>query len=181
MVNALRWSLMLLVLALTACADDPPGDATSSSTGRRDLGGLVYRSVDLLLAGASSVAADTPIIVASISDTENVEASSPLGNIVAELIRTRLAQDGHQASEIRLRRSVSFGRGEGEFLLSRNRQALLPPHFAAAMVTGTYAAGYEMVYVSLKLVSAADGHIISGADFEVSLDQVGGLLPRKAS
>ena len=121
-----------------------------------DLGSLTYRAVDLMLAGAPDVRSDTPLIVASIADTQNMETSSALGNIVADMIRTRITQDGYSASEFRLRNEVNFSKGEGEFLLSRNRRALMAAPNAAAIVTGTYAAGYERVYVSIKLVSATD-------------------------
>jgi hypothetical protein len=103
-----------------------------------------------------------------------------LGNIVADMIRTRLVQDGHTAQEIRLRSAIGFSHGEGEFLLSRNRHALMAPANAAGMVTGTYAVGSETLYVSLKLVSATDARIISAADFVVSLRDVWGMLHHDA-
>jgi TolB-like protein len=178
-----RFAIVLpLSLAVAGCMNDSQLPATSSVTigaspyVRGDLGTLTYRAVDLILAAAPDVKADTPIIVASISDAQHVETSSAFGNIVSDMIRTRLVQDGHAASEIRLRREMSFNNGEGEFLLSRNRRALMPPSNAAAIVTGTYAASYEKLYVSIKLVSATDAHIIAGADFVVPLQDVGGLL-----
>ena len=79
---------------------------------------------------------------------------------------------------MRLRNAVSFNKTQGEFLLSRNRHSLAPPPRAAAFVTGTYAVGYDKVYVSLKLMSATDAHIISGADFVVPTSDVLGLLPQ---
>jgi len=181
-----RFAIVLpLSLAVAGCMNDSQLPATSSVTigaspyVRGDLGTLTYRAVDLIPAAAPEVTAQTPLIVASISDTQNVETSSAFGNIVSDMIRTRLVQDGHAASEIRLRREVSFNKGEGEFLLSRNRRALKPPSSAAAIVTGTYAASYEKLYVSIKLVSAADAHIIAGADFVVSIRDVGGLLEQR--
>jgi hypothetical protein len=185
MNNTLRSCALVgsLSLALAGCVADPQLPATSSVTlgsspyMRRDLGTLTYRAVDLMLASARDVTPDTPLVVASISDVQHVETSSPLGNIVSDMIRTRVVQDGHSASEVRLRNSISFNRGEGEFLLSRNRHALMPAPNAAAIVTGTYAAGSDTLYVSLKLVSASDAHIIAGADFEVSLNgDILGLL-----
>jgi len=143
---------------------------------RGDLGTLTYRAVDLLLTSAPEVTAATPLIVASISDAQNVDHSSALGNILSDMIRTRIVQNGHTASEIRLRSAVGFNRTEGEFLLSRNPRALLPPTGAAAVVTGTYAAGFDEVYVSIKLVSATDAHILAAADFVVPLRAVNGLL-----
>jgi TolB-like protein len=184
---ATPWRLAILLplgLAAAGCAalNDPQTPATSSVTIgdspyiRGDLGTLTYRAVDLILAAAPQVSGDTPLVVASISDVQNVETAAPLGNIVADMIRTRLVQDGHATSEIRLRRAVSFNRGQGEFLLSRNPRALMAPRNAAGIVTGTYAATFDRVYVSLKLISAADTRIIAGADFVVPLRDVGGLL-----
>jgi hypothetical protein len=94
------------------------------------------------------------------------------------MIRTRIVQDGYAASEFRLRSAIGFNKGQGEFLLSRNRRALLAAPNAAAIVTGTYAVSFEKVYVSLKLISATDAHIMAGADFVVPLKDVSGLLPR---
>jgi TolB-like protein len=187
MKNSFRTLAIALPLAFAGCANDSPTDATSSvtigATASVDgnLATLAYRSVDLLLAGAPDVTRTTPLIVSSISDADHVERSSRFGNILADMIRTRLAQDGHSAAEIRLRERVSFNRGEGEFLLSRDRRALMRPPFAAAIVTGTYAASFESVYVSIKLVSATDAHILSGADFVLPLAAVSGLLPRFSS
>ncbi len=170
-------------LAVAGCGlSDPQEIAASSITvgaspyARGGLGSLTYRAVDLILAGAPTVKTDTPLIVASIADTQNVESSTALGNIVADMIRTRIAQDGYTASEFRLRNEINFSKGEGEFLLSRNRRALMAAPNAAAIVTGTYATSFEQVFVSIKLVSAADAHIIAAADFVIPLQDVSGLL-----
>jgi TolB-like protein len=174
-------------LALAGCVTDPQTPATSSVTVgaspyiQGNLGTLTYRAVDLMLAAAPEVTAKTPLVVASIADTQDVEATSALGNIVSDMIRTRLAQKGHSATEVRLRNAISFNKGEGEFLLSRSRRALMPPSDAAAVVTGTYAISYENVYVSIKLVSAIDAHILAGADFVVPLHDVDGLLHQHVS
>jgi TolB-like protein len=174
--------VMPLCLAVAGCATDPDQAATSSSDPaasvdqQGDLSTLTYRAVDLILAGAPEVTGSTPLVVASLSNARNLERSSALGNIVADMIRTRLAQTGHKTSEIRLRSAVSLKQGNGEFMLSRNRRALRSDPTAAAVVTGTYATSYEKVYVSLKLVSTTDAHIIAGADFVVPLGSVLGLI-----
>lgn len=129
-----------------------------------------------MLSSASNVTPGTPLIVASVASVQNLNASSPLGNMISEMIRTRLVQDGHEASDMRLRNSVLFKRDEGEFVLSRDRRAIMPPLSAAAIVTGTYAASYERVYVSLKMISPVDAHIVAASDFVVPLRQVEGLL-----
>jgi FlgO protein len=172
----------LACLLLTGCVTDGATTAASSTAvgaapfGRGQLGTLTYRAVDIILASAPQVTGETPLIVASIADVEHIERSSALGNIVADMIRTRIVQDGHSATEIRLRREIGFNHGEGEFLLSRDRRALMAAPSAGAIVTGTYAASAESVYVSLKLVSATDARILAGADFVVPIREVVGLL-----
>lgn len=184
--SMLRCIATSLALALAGCGNtQAPADSSvtsgASPASRGDLGTLTYRAVDILLAGAPDVGASTPLVVATISDVQDIETSSALGNIVADMIRTRLVQDGHSASEMRLRNAVSFSKKQGEFMLARNRHALMPPPSAAAIVTGTYAAGFDKVYVSLKLISVTDAHILAGADFAVSLLDVVGLLPQARS
>jgi FlgO protein len=175
-------STLAIVLLLAGCAGDPNEPATSSTTIgasayiRGNLATLTYRAVDLMLAQAPQITASTPLLVSSITSTENVQASSPLGNIVSEMIRTRLVQDGHTSIELRLRREVAF-KPDGEFLLGRTPRTLLPPSPIGAVVTGTYAVGVDNVYVSLKLVSATDAHILAGADFVISNRQAIGMLP----
>ena len=172
-------TVVSLSLAAAGCSD-PDAIATSSTTAfasdQTDLSSLTYRAVDLILAAAPDVSRKTPLVVASLADSQNLDKSSALGNIVADMIRTRLAQTGHETSEVRMRTAMSMKAGAGEFLLSRNRAALMPPPSTAAVVTGTYAISYEKVYVSIKLISAAAAHIVSGADFVVPLRDVLGLV-----
>jgi hypothetical protein len=174
---------VILTVAMTGCVGDPSAPANSTVTAgasayiRGDLATLTYRAVDLLLAATPDMQEDAPLVVASIANVQDVNTSSPLGNIVADMVRTRLVQDGHVTTEMRLRSAVSFNSKEGEFLLSRNRRSLVPPPHAAAVVTGTYAVGLDKVYVSLKLISAADARIISAADFVVPELDIAGLVP----
>jgi hypothetical protein len=180
-------SLPICLLIAGCGVTDPQVPASSSVTKgasaytHGDLATLTYRSVDLLLASSTQLAQTMPLVVASVSDVRNVETTSAMGNIVSDMIRTRAVQDGYTVSEIRLRNTVSFKHGEGEFLLSRDRRALVPGGSVAAIVTGTYATSFETVYVSLKLVSATDAHIISAVDFVVPLRVVEGLLGQHSS
>jgi FlgO protein len=173
---------IVLPLALAGCVTDPQVQASSSmSLGPSpyfggDLGSLTYRAVDILLASAPQVDGTTPLFVASIANIQKLETGSAFGNIVADMIRSRLAQTGHDATDMRLRSSVGLRNGTGEFMLSRDRRDLMPAPAASAIITGTYAASYEKVYVSLKLLSASDSRILAGADFVVSRQDLEGLL-----
>jgi hypothetical protein len=153
---------------------DPPGPAYSSvlqgsaPAAHRDLGTLTYRAVDLMLAAAPALTPSTPLMVATVSDVQELDTSTPFGNIVADFVRGRLVQNGLSVSDIRLRSAVLLSQHQGELMLSRNRKALLPPPNIAAVVTGTYAVADTQVFVSLKIVSESDSRIISAADFVVA-------------
>jgi hypothetical protein len=181
--------IALVALGLGACSltDADPGAASSTMAGstpavRGDLGSLTYRAVDLMLAETPSLATGTPMVVATVSDIEDLNTASPLGNMVSDLVRTRLVQSGVSVSEMRLRSAVLFDRRQGEIMLTRQLNRLVRPANAAVVMTGTYAAGFTRVYVSLKMVSVADGRILAGADYVVPRGgDVEGLLRRRVA
>jgi hypothetical protein len=155
--------------------------APSSSIVAGDLGFLTYVAVDRMLDQGPSVTTETPLAVATIADVQDLGTTTPLGNIIADIVRNRLVQRGMTVHEIRLRSTVLIEQGQGELVLGRNRRDLVPPPNTAALVTGTYAVASDRVYVSLKIISRADAQIISGADFVVMLRRSGvdGLLHRQ--
>lgn len=168
--------ILPLTLAVVGCGNDnsaAPG-RTAYITG--DLGTLTYRAVDQIVVAAPGIARDTPLVVTSLSDVQNLDRSSALGNIVADMVRTRLVQDGYATSEIRLRNAVSLQKNEGEFLLSRMPKAILAPQNVAAILTGTYTTTFQKVYISLKFISVSDGRIIAGVDYVVPYEEVSELL-----
>ena len=158
-------------LALAGCGQ--PSTATSSVLQgsqpemRGDLGTLTYRAVDRLVAAVPELQVGQPVAVGSIVDVQRVDRSLPLGNLIADLARSRLVQRGVPVSEMRLRSEVRFDHKQGELLFSNDRRAVMPPPSVAAVLTGTYAAGDEMIFVSLKLVAVSDARIVGAVDFEV--------------
>jgi hypothetical protein len=131
-----------------------------------NLEAVAYRAADDMLAASPTLErSGGPVVVMSIADIRDVDHSTPFGNIVADMLRTRLVQRGVAVTEIRLRSSVRLDRTDGELMLGRNRRTLLPPPVAAEVVTGTYALGQSEIYVSLKIVEASDAHILAAADF----------------
>jgi TolB-like protein len=180
--------LLLLALApaaLAACSDTVGGvAATGASAPSRDgeIGRLTYGAVDRMLAAAPGIPSDTPLVVATVADVNDLNTSSAFGNLVAELVRARLTQRGMRVTDQRLRTGMRLDRREGELMLSREAPALMRPPQAGAVATGTYAAAGEFVYVSLKLMSATDGRIIAAADYAVPRwPEAAGLLRRPES
>jgi hypothetical protein len=87
--------------------------------------------------------------VSSITDARISDKSTPLGNIIADPVRSKLVQAGLTVSAMRLRSSVLLNRrqGQGEMMLSRNPQMLMGAPNAAAIVTGAYTVGDTDLYV----------------------------------
>jgi TolB-like protein len=166
--------MMLLALGVAGCAAPSfPETVASSSTDDRssvqgDMGHLTYRAVDKMLDTAVGLPPGTPLIVASLTDAQQLEQSSLFGNIVADMIRSRLAQRGMRVSEVRLRSAMRLAPGQGELMLSRETRALLSSPNVAGIVTGTYAVGGERVWVSLKLVSGLDAQVLGASDFALT-------------
>jgi hypothetical protein len=89
------------------------------------------------------------------------------GDILADFIRSRLAQDGFDVSEPRLRSRMLLRKDEGEMMLGRESRALVPPPGYSCIVAGTYAAADSRVYVAVKLISVNDARIMAAVDFVV--------------
>ena len=167
-----RRALILAVLPLLAACSGGERGTSSVSGGTRqegsgELGGLTYRAVDRLLSEVPDLALGKPVVVGSIVDVQRVDRSLSFGSLVAELARTRLVQKGVPVSEMRLRTAVMLDHKQGALLFSNDRGAVVAPPNVAAVLTGTYAQGDEMVFVSLKLVAVSDARIVGAVDFEV--------------
>jgi hypothetical protein len=159
-------------LLLGGCVNGPDSATSSISVGshpeaRGDVGTLTYRAIDRLVAGAPELALGRPVVVGSIVEVQRVDRSTPFGNLVADLARSRLAQKGVVVSETRLRSAMLFDHKQGEITLANDRSSVVPPPNAAGILTGTYAASDDFIYVSLKLVSLADARIVAAVDFAV--------------
>jgi FlgO protein len=156
-------------IAVGGCAYTGVADSMLAGTWpteHSDLAPRAYSAVDEMLEEAPALPrSGAPVVVATISDITDVDHSTPFGNIIADMVRTRLVQRGLQVTEMRLRSSVRLNRTDGEVMLSRNPRALLRPPVAAEIVTGTYAIGHSQIFVSLKIIEADNARIVAAADF----------------
>lgn len=162
--------------SLAACGYSPMAESILASESARlastDLQAIVYPVVDQMLnQDPALVPAGGPIVVGSIEDIRDVNGTTPLGNAIAELVRSRLVQRHFTTTDLRLRSQVLLDRPQGELMLSRDPRAVRPAPEAAELVSGTYAVGSGTVYVSLKILEAADARIMAAGDF---------MLPRTA-
>ncbi len=173
---------MLLAVAAgpSACMEAPgasglPGSSYAASPGpvsAAEVGQTTYRAVDRLVdGGAGRLNPNGVIVVGTIADIKDLGTSGPFGNLVADLVRTRLVQRGLPVVELRLRTAIHLDRSEGEMTLARDRRQVLAPPDASEILTGTYTEGPGLTYVSLKVVSMANARILAAVDFAVPRGQ----------
>lgn len=144
-------------------------DALNAPT---DLEGETYRSVDFMVGELRrdhpSLADNPPqTIVGSVADIRDMDHSTPLGNIIANLVRARLTQLGIPVIDMGLRSSVKMSPSQGELVLSRNPHEVYPPPAAGIICTGTYAVARSSVFISLKMIRATNAEILAAADFSL--------------
>jgi hypothetical protein len=106
------------------------------------------------------------VVVATPSDGADLDRGGRFGDAVAGMVRSRLSQHGLAVSEVRLRRAMRLA-PDGETMLSRQIAALGPAPAVDAVVTGSYVAGNQMIYVTLELVGRTNGAILASSDFAV--------------
>jgi TolB-like protein len=158
--------IALVVLAGCSPGYDPLSAEQQLASRRLQLGALTYQAVDSMVDQIPDVKANNGlVVVGSVEDIHDVNSSTPFGNIVSEMVRTRLVQRGVNVQELRVRSSVLLERQSGEMLLSRDTKSLRAAPAASEFVTGTYAVGNGSVFVSLKIIDAGSGRIVAASDF----------------
>lgn len=166
-MNAKACALLALV-SLAGCAPsfDPLSMDLRAQQRQQQLEAQTYTAVDRMVDEVPDLnAPNAVVVVGSVEDIHDVNSSTPFGNVVSEMVRTRLVQRGANVQELRVRSSVLLQRHSGEMLLSRDRRALRQPPAASDYVTGTYAVGQGKVFVSLKVIDARSGRIEAARDF----------------
>ena len=110
-----------------------------------------------------------PLLTGTFVNVNSLENSSGLGRIITDQIASRFAQKGFTMIEVTLRNNIFVKENAGEFVLSRAVQDISRSHNVAAVIAGTYAVGRNSVYVSARLIRAADSLILAGYDYSLPL------------
>jgi TolB-like protein len=156
-----------LISACSAIGTSPVGSSNIQSK--------TYSAVDRLLK-QSQINQNTPLLVGTLNDINTMETSSTLGRVISEQISGRLSQRKYNVTELKTRQSVNIKRGldnaaeSGEFLMSRDLQALSTEHKASKVITGTYAIAGKQIMVNLKMIDIATGKILGARDYELAID-----------
>ncbi|HRX87419.1 MAG TPA: FlgO family outer membrane protein [Phycisphaerae bacterium] len=126
-----------------------------------------YNAVDYLLRGRHGETTNNRVLVATVVDLDNLDGTSTFGRLTGEILATRLVHHGFAVVHMNLRRDEVLINPQGEFLLSRNMHHLAEDFNATAVLVSTYAQTTDKVYVSVKLVNAADGALLAATDYEL--------------
>ncbi|OQW94889.1 MAG: hypothetical protein BWK79_04455 [Beggiatoa sp. IS2] len=137
--------------------------------------GTNYRAADSLIKDTHTdkMHLNSPVLITSFVNIDDVQHSSTFGRIIAEQIGSRIAQQGYKVIEMKMRTDNIFVRGntfrgdEGEFMLSRELRDISLKHDAQAVIVGTYAESQRRVYVTAKLVRTNDSVILTSYDYEL--------------
>ncbi len=167
-----RFVLSLLSLfalaSLTGCEGIPmpkPEPVTA------DIVGTSHAAADQLMQHAAGyLTPDKPLIAATFVDIDDLDKATSFGRIVSEQVASRFTGKGHKVIEMLLRNNVYIKQRGGEFLLSRELRNISSEHDAQAVIVGTYAVGRKNVYVTARLIRAADSVILASHDYSLPLD-----------
>lgn len=174
----------VIMYSITGCATQnvyvppPPVSAEKESP----MVAASYVAVDELLKGQKLSPLVTPfgskgVLVATVADINNLQKSSAFGRLLSEQLSSRLAQLGVQVNEVKLSENLFVNRNEGEFLLTRELNAIGATLNADTVLVGTYADGGGAIYVTLKMVRAADSRVSSAYNFSIlKSESIKGLL-----
>lgn len=158
-----------LLLFLSAC-ESTPGKVKRETTNDANILATVHNVANALLTkAASGIDAESPLLVASFVDINQLEKSSSFGRIVSQQMASAITSKGYTVKEMLLRNNVYIRHAQGEFLLSRQLRNISNQHNAQAVVVGTYAIGSNNVYATAKIISTESNTIIASHDFVLPL------------
>lgn len=132
--------------------------------------GANYKAADSLLNKIQpKLPKDSPLLVASFVNIDDLDDSSTFGRVVAEQFASRFKQRNYTTIEMKLRTNVFIRAGSGEFLLSRELAEIGTKHRAQAVVVGTYAVASKKVYLTARVINVSDGRVLSSYDYDIPI------------
>lgn len=174
---------------LTGCYPPPPAanvrQAAASSYGSLDDENITektYAATEALLQRTlQPLDKSTPVLVATLVNVDELDESSSLGRYLAEVIAGRMVQLGYDIRDVNLRGTMAIRKDVGQLMLSRDLRHLRSRYNAQAVVAGTYAVGDYKAHISLKLIGAATGRVISATNYSLNLGPDTQALVRTAN
>ena len=101
------------------------------------------------------------VAVTTFVDVNDFDRTSAFGRTLTDALMALLHRHGFQVVELRKTRNFLIEKGKGEFYLSRAIAEIAASQKVSAVLVGTYTEGLNVVIVSTRLISAADGEVLS--------------------
>jgi TolB-like protein len=101
------------------------------------------------------------VAVTTFVDVNDFSKTSAFGRAMTDALLALLHRQGFDVIELRKTRSFLIQDNKGEFYLSRNIAHLAGQQNVSAVVVGTYSEALNVILISTRLISAADGQILS--------------------
>lgn len=132
--------------------------------------GANYEAAEYLIKNLpKEMLSDSPLLVASFVNLDDLKESSTFGKMVSEQILSRFKHLGYTAIEMKLRTETFIKDDSGEFSLSRELSEISTKHNAQAVVVGSYAAASDRVYLTVRVISVADSRILASYDYNIPM------------
>ena len=163
---------LVLVGAITACQDPYQNAIPRPVPGIADVDLVAnsYQAAERLVRGLQQpLDMEKPLLVATLVDVADMRQTTDLGRIIAEQVSSRLTQLGYQTKEMKFRGSFLVHEGGGEFVLSRALRDISRQQDAQAVVAGVYAVARDDVYITLRMIRAADSSVMASYDYVLPL------------
>ena len=163
-----------LAAILTGCANTTPPrpEPTYEEAAASKFVATNRDAINKLVAGFDLVPlGDTPVLVATIVNVNDMRRAAPLGRTLSEQYATHMVNAGFNVKELKLRGDVFVKEETGELLLSREIKDIAKIHHANYVLVGTYSSAANVTYVSLKFVRTEDSRIVRGYDYALPNDK----------
>jgi hypothetical protein len=151
-----------------AAASSAPQQLAPS--GDDGIGDLIYLAAQTMAERAGVLTKDRPIIVATAVSIDDLNKSSTFGRLASQLVADRLSQHGYMVRDLTYMRALTYEPHTGELVLSRDASRILAGANAQAVVASTYAVGGRNIYLSLRMLRADNGQVLSTADVVLPYD-----------
>jgi len=164
-----KYIFLIFILLLSGCAinknslfENPPHKPTLIEKNKEAIYSLILQNPKIR---------NKTVIVASITNLDDLDESSKIGRIITEQLINNLTQNGIKVVEIRVRKNniIQVEPKKGEFILSRDAKKLAKIQKANAVLVGTYSTYGKKLYVNIKLIDPKTDIIISASDYTLPL------------
>ncbi len=117
------------------------------------------------------------VVVTTPADLSDLSRASPLARLFGQELSTALVALGYNVQEIRKAGDIMVSKGQGEFALTRDAQALAVGRATATLVVaGTYVVTPGGVRFTVEVIDARNNNIVAAANRTLPMDATVGAL-----